>query len=71
MLVGRPPTTVASLMRACSVTHTAVMQQLNDLVAKGMSNGRLMSGGPVVDGPGIVTRPPIPRCCCLPMVSRS
>jgi predicted ArsR family transcriptional regulator len=35
MLVGRPPATVASLIRATGVTRTAVVQQLNDLMSAG------------------------------------
>ena len=35
LLVGRPPTTVSSLIRATGVTRTAVTEQLNELVAAG------------------------------------
>jgi len=36
LLVGHPPRTVASLIRATGVTRTAVTEQLNDLVAAGL-----------------------------------
>lgn len=35
LLVGRPPTTVTSLIRSTGVTRTAVTEQLNELVAAG------------------------------------
>lgn len=35
LMVGRPPTTVANLIRATAVTRTAVTEQLNELVAAG------------------------------------
>jgi len=48
LLVGHPPKTVASLIRATGVTRTAVTEQLNDLVAAGLierSIERLKSRG--------------------------
>ncbi len=35
LMVGRPPVTVASLIRGAGVTRTAVTEQLNELVAAG------------------------------------
>jgi predicted transcriptional regulator len=35
LLVGNPPQTVSSLIRATGVTRTAVTEQLNELIAAG------------------------------------
>ncbi|NUQ63264.1 MAG: L-2-amino-thiazoline-4-carboxylic acid hydrolase [Pirellulales bacterium] len=41
LLVGRPPTTVASLIRVTGVTRTAVTEQLNELVGAGFVERRI------------------------------